>query len=144
LAGGEGSPDGQQSSANVVDSLEQTARMLAGMGREAEAAGRRTQEELQRASSDLGEGDTPQQQAQSDEFDAEFSPGPAETADLVLSRYEVGRNLLLRFADDTFTQSFITTIGCARGRAVLKPVVAHCALTPHALVPLFFFWQDRF
>ena len=57
----------------------------------------------------------------------------------------VGKSaILLRFADDTFTQSFITTIGCARGRAVLKPVVAHCALTPHALVPLSFFWQDRF
>ena len=38
-------------------------------------------------------------------YDAEFSPSPAETDAAVRSRYTVGRNFLVRFADDEIDQS---------------------------------------
>ena len=38
-------------------------------------------------------------------LDAEFTPDPAETDRVVSARYAVGRNLLVRFADDTIDQS---------------------------------------
>ena len=38
-------------------------------------------------------------------LDDEFTPGPAETDEAVRRRYGVGRNLLVRFADDGIDQS---------------------------------------
>ena len=37
--------------------------------------------------------------------DDEFTPSPEDTAELVLTKYAVGRNLLVRFVDDTIDQS---------------------------------------
>ena len=38
-------------------------------------------------------------------LDDEFTPGPAETDRIISDRYAIGRNLLVRFADDTIDQS---------------------------------------
>lgn len=81
---------GPSAADQLARSLGQTARVLDDLGRSVGEAGRRTSQ----AAYSLD-----------DELPDEFEPGPAETDRLVLDQYGVGRNLLVRFTEDTIDQS---------------------------------------
>lgn len=82
--------------------LDATAQQLGAFGREAGTVGARA-----RSSVGVGTGAGPAAGASADDAAAapEFTPCPAETDALVSSSYTVGRNLLVRFADDDIDQS---------------------------------------
>ena len=78
------------SSEQLASGLEGAAQALGSLGAQFGQVGRRASDRLS------GEADL---------ADDEFTPSPEETARIVSSRNAVGRNLLLRFSDDSIDQS---------------------------------------
>lgn len=96
MAGAGGASDGSAASQQLADSLDSAARALGSLGRGVGDAGSRASDTFaERASSSSSEPLIPD----------EFEPSPQETERLVLSKYAVGRNLLVRFRDDPIDQS---------------------------------------
>lgn len=92
-SGREGS-GAEATKAAFAEGLEGAARSLGALGREVGSVGRRVEDEFVR---DVEVEDA----APLDEF----TPSPEETAGLVSARYAVGRNLLVRFSDDSIDES---------------------------------------
>ena len=80
----------------LADGLESLAGGLGDFGRTVGAAG----ETIGERAAGVGSSS-----ADTLKLDDEFTPGPAETDRVVSGRYAVGRNLLVRFSEDTIDQS---------------------------------------
>ena len=101
LAGGlaTGSDESSDVARAVAGGLEDAARSLGALGRSVGTAGR---------TAAAAAAETPtkgERAAGDDEVADEFSPSPEETSALVSASYAIGRNLLVRFADDPIDQS---------------------------------------
>ena len=94
-----GSDESSDVARAVAGGLEDAARSLGALGRSVGTAGR---------TAAAAAAETPtkgERAAGDDEVADEFSPSPEETSALVSASYAIGRNLLVRFADDPIDQS---------------------------------------
>jgi Protein of unknown function (DUF1350) len=72
------------------------------------------------------------------EFNVEFAPNPQETLDLILDYYDVRRNLIVKFNNDTIDQSY--TLGQTLNK-IAPGIVSTQIINGNHLTPLGQNWQ---